>query len=134
MPNTPGPAFVPLSVWQGQTFDAQLALQDATGAALNLTGYSAQMMVRRDVEDATPVLTWGTATGEIVLGGAAGTLSFNVTGTATQNIPTGNEVAAYAYDILLTNGATPPFSQRIVQGQLTVFPAVTRPDPSGAGP
>lgn len=134
MPNTPGPASVPLSIWQGQTYDVQLALQDASGNPIDLTGFTAQMMLRSDVTDPTPLLTWGTTTGEIVLGGTAGTLSFNVTGAATQNIPTGNEPTSYVYDVLLTNSAVPPFSQRIVQGTVVVYPAVTRPDPSGAGP
>jgi hypothetical protein len=134
MPNTPGPALVALLVWQGQTFDAQLAFEDASGNPIDLTGYSAQMMLRNDVTDATPIETWGTATGEIVLGGTAGTLTFNVVGAATQNLPTSNEVTQWWYDILITNGAVPPFSQRLVFGQITIFPAITRPDPSGSGP
>jgi hypothetical protein len=134
MPNTPGPALVALSVWQGQTFDAQLAFEDASGNPIDLTGYSAQMMLRNDVADPAPVVTWSDTTGEIMLGGTAGTLTFNVAGTATQALPTGNEVTQWWYDILITNGAVPPFSQRLVYGQLTAFPAITRPDPSGSGP
>lgn len=125
--NTPAPAQLTLSVWQGQTFDQQLLLQDQDQAPLNLTGFTAQMMLRANVTDAVPVATWGTATGEIVLGGAAGTLTFNVPGSESQALPAADQMAIYFYDVLLTNGATPPYTQRVVQGVLIVYPAVTRP-------
>lgn len=129
MPNTPSPLDLSLSIWQGQTFDKQLLLQDSANIPIDLTGFTAQMMLRNDIADPQPVVTWGTNTGEIVLGGTAGTLTFNVSGAATQALPTNDDVATFVYDILLTNGANPPYSQRIVQGTITVFPAVTRPAP-----
>lgn len=125
--NTPAPGTLLLSIWQGQTYDQQLLLQDQNADPLNLTGFTAQMMLRVNITDATPIATWGTATGEIVLGGTAGTLTFAVPGSESQALPTNDELAIYVYDILLTNGATPPYTQRVVQGTLVVYPAVTRP-------
>lgn len=131
MPNTPAPLNLSLTLWQGQTFDEQLLLQDDSSPPnpIDLTGFTAQMMLRNDIADAKPVVTWGTASGEIALGDATGLLTFNVTGAATQALPTGNDVVVFVYDILITNAASPPYSQRIAEGQLTVFPAVTRPTP-----
>lgn len=129
MSNTPAPGSVALSIWQGQTYDQQFLLQDSSTPPnpIDLTGYTAQMMMRVDVSDPAPVATWGTATGEIILGGSTGILSFNVPGTESQALPTGDEPVAFVYDILLTNGATPPYTQRVMQGAVIVYPAVTRP-------
>lgn len=129
MSNTPAPGSVALSIWQGQTYDQQFLLQDSSSPPIpiDLTGFTAQMMLRNDVSDAAPVTTWGTSSGEIVLGGANGVLSFNVPGAESLALPTGDEPTAYVYDILLTSASTPPFTQRVMQGVVIVYPAVTRP-------
>jgi PKD repeat protein len=124
----PGPAYIPLSIWQGQTFGNGFQFNDYLGTPIDLTGYTAQLMLRNDTEDPLPLVTWGSATGELVMGGIAGTIMFNLDGAQTQALPTGNEVQTWLYDLLITNSTvSPPYSQRVVIGQLTVFPAVTRP-------
>lgn len=129
MSNTPAPGSASLSIWQGQTYDQQFLLQDSSTPPnpLDLTGFTAQMMLRNAVDDPSPIVTWGTETGEIVLGGSNGLLSFNVSGAASLALPTDDDVATYVYDILLTSSSTPPFTQRVMQGVVVVFPAVTRP-------
>lgn len=129
MSNTPAPGNVALSIWQGQTYDQQFLLQDSSTPPnpINLTGFTAQMMLRNDVSDPSPVATWGTTSGELVLGGTNGLLSFNVPGSKSQALPTSDEPTAYVYDILLTSSSTPPFTQRVMQGVVVVYPAVTRP-------
>lgn len=120
------PLTLALYIYQGQTFDDRLALTNADGTPVDLTGYSARMQARTDVADATPVLDWSSVDGEIVIDGPGGALSFNVSADATFALPTDNEPCAWVYDLRIYNAASPPYAERVVQGILNVSPAVTR--------
>lgn len=104
---------------QGATLTRTLTWKDSAGAAINLTGYTARMQVRADVESTSTVLSLTTENGGIALGGAAGTILLTVTATLTTALTAGD----YVYDLELVTGST---VTRLVQGQFTVRPEVTR--------
>jgi len=69
------PAQVDLVFYQGSQIDVLLEwLDQATGDPVNLTGYTAIATFRREVGSSTALFTLASATGGIVVGGAAGTL------------------------------------------------------------
>jgi hypothetical protein len=57
----------PLVIEQGATFRRSFTWYDADGVPVDLTGYTARMMVRGDVDDASPVLTFTTENYRIYL-------------------------------------------------------------------
>lgn len=122
------PLNLTLSIWQNQTFDDSLALTNEDGTIVDLTGYSAEMMARFDPTDADPpLIDWGTETGEIAIDGAAGTITFAVTAAATMALPTANELTQWFYDLRIFNTASPVYAERVIQGAMVIYPAVTRP-------
>ena len=118
------PLALTLSIWQGQTFNDALTMQDPTGLAINLTGYTAKLMARVDVTDALPQITWSTVTGEIVLGGTAGTITFNVPAATTNALISVEAVTVWMYDLVLTSGTG--VTERVIQGAMVIYPGVTR--------
>jgi hypothetical protein len=76
----------------------------ASGGSLpvNLTGYTAQLMIRNTPTDATPIVSISTtpnAQGSIVLGGAAGSVAVSINHATTATL-VGNSLMGH--DILLT--------------------------------
>lgn len=120
------PLNLTLFIYQGQTFDDVLALTNADGTPVDLTGYSARMQLRNEITDATTVADWSTDTGEIAIAGPAGTITFNVTAATTAALPTRNEQTQWVYDMRLYNAASPVYAERVIQGTVVASPAVTR--------
>lgn len=105
---------------QGATFDPLITWRDAAGALVNVTGYTARMMVRPSLASATVSLDMTTANGMIVLGGAAGTIQLLVSATATAGLGVGG----YVYDLELVSGVG--VVRRLLKGAITVDGEVTR--------
>jgi hypothetical protein len=134
-------------VEQGTTFTLYMNYKNTGGTAINLSGYTAEMQVRRSAEGTKRLLqvdgngvTGGGSTGEWTPGttfqGVLGTggisvntgtgsgvltggIYINVNATTTANLPMGNHV----YDLQLVQGAT---VDRILQGRFVVDREVTR--------
>jgi hypothetical protein len=107
------------TIEQGATFNLLLTWKINT-VLVNLTGYTARLSARVDVEDTEVILSLTTSNGGITLGGAAGTISLNQTATQTTILPAGT----YVYDLeLIAANAT---VTRLVQGELLISPEVTR--------
>jgi len=104
---------------QGATFTRQLTWKDDTGAAVNLTGYTARMQLRTSVANDSVVLELTDSNGRIALGGTAGTITLTVTAADMTTLPP----QKYVYDLELVNGAV---VTRLVQGTFTVRAEVTR--------
>lgn len=107
------------TIEQGATFNLLLTWE-INNVAVNITGYTARLQARVDVEDTEVILSLTTANGGITLGGAAGTISLNQTATQTASLAAGG----YVYDLELISGAS--VVTRLVQGELNVSPEVTR--------
>jgi len=108
------------AIEQGATFNLLLTWK-IDNTDVNLTGYTARLQARVDIEDTETVLSLTTDSGGgITLGGSAGTISLDRTATQTAALVAGD----YVYDLELISGAGQV--TRLVQGQLTISPEVTR--------
>ena len=104
---------------QGATLDRVITWRNSAGALINLTSFTARMQVRSDYQSSTVVLDLTTENGGITLGGAAGTITVNVSATAMAAIPSGT----YVYDLEMVLGSV---VTRLVQGSFAVNVEVTR--------
>lgn len=109
-----------ITIEQGATYRLSAVWKDASNVAVNLTGYTARMMVRRKYTDAAPLLTFTTENGAIVLGGAAGTVEVTGLATLTDDLPT----KPCVWDIELVSPTG--FVKRLLEGVAVVTPEVTK--------
>jgi len=105
---------------QGSTFKLNLTWKDSEGVPVDLTGYTARMQVRPTVESADVLLNLSTATGEITLGGAAGTIA--AVASAQQTSLIGGRRAVYDLEVEASNGVV----TRLLQGAVAISLEVTR--------
>lgn len=111
-----------LIVYQGETFSFVWTKRDSSGAAVNLTGYTARMKAKDAYNGATQASLTTEADspdGTITLGGAAGTVTLAMTAAQTAALASEISVAslmltsldqskpqkAYIYDLELISGA-----------------------------
>lgn len=100
---------------QGATFNKQMTVKE-NNSPLNLTGYTAAMQLRSTYDSSTVALSMTAA----VLNATQGILSISATATATAAL----EEGIYVYDLEITTSAGTV--TRLLQGQVTVSPEVTR--------
>lgn len=103
---------------QGSTFTETLTIK-IENVPLNITGYSARMMVRPQPSSTTITLDLSTDNGKITLVGSTGTITVNVTASEMDGIA----ARSYRYDLELVNGAT---VIPLLEGAFIVKPQVTR--------
>lgn len=108
-----------ITIEQGATF-SRVFTWTADGSNVNLTGYTARMMVRSDIEDTNALLTLTTENGGISLGGAAGTITVTISATATAALTRGSAV----YDLELISGSS--VVTRLLKGVVSITREVTR--------
>jgi hypothetical protein len=107
------------TIEQGATFNLLLTWK-INGTPVNLTGYTARLAARVDVEDTEVILSLTTSNGGITLGGSAGTIRLDQTAAQTTLLPAGT----YVYDLELIAPNTTV--TRLVQGELLISAEVTR--------
>lgn len=105
---------------QGATLFVPFQLTEDDGTAIDLTGYSARMMVRSAYSDASPVLDVGTGGWITIPTPANGEVQILVPDTETDDLEAGN----YLYDVELEDSAG--FVTRILEGPFIVTPQVTK--------
>jgi hypothetical protein len=108
-----------LLVEQGATF-AQEVTWLADDVAVNLTGYTARMMLRPSAASETITITLTTENGRITLGGTAGTIDLLISAADTAAITAGR----YLYDLELISAGG--IVTRLIQGIATVSAEITR--------
>jgi hypothetical protein len=104
---------------QGATWSVTVTYTDSNGTPINLTGYTAAMQVRQQYSSADADLTLTSPSGGIVITPLTGVIVITMTATQTAAL----EEGYYVYDVELTSGS---YKDRLIQGQLTVAPEVTR--------
>jgi hypothetical protein len=109
-----------LEIKQGATLSLTATWKDSTGAAINLTGYTARMQVR-SAYDATSTILSLTSSSGITLGGAAGTIAITASATVTAAL---TAPWAGVWDLELVSGGG--VVTRLLEGAATVSPEVTR--------
>jgi hypothetical protein len=106
------------TIEQGATFNLLMTWR-IDNVPVNLTGYTARLQARIDVDETDTILSLTTGAG-ITLGGAAGTITLDQTATQTALLPKGE----YVYDLeLQTSGG---IVTRLLQGELNISAEVTR--------
>jgi hypothetical protein len=112
----------PLEVPQGATFVRTVQwLQADAVTAVNLTGYTAAMQIRRGYSAASPVLSLTSPSSGLAITAATGTTTITITSGQTAALTPGPYV--YDLELTLTSGAV---VTRLLEGPLTVTPEVTR--------
>jgi hypothetical protein len=90
----------------------------------DLTGYTARMQIRRDIDSETPMLSLTSPTvsgnGITVQDGANNALSINITNTVTSSL-----TSSGVYDLEIIKTST-GFVSRLLQGTITLSREVTR--------
>ena len=108
-----------ITIEQGATFQMSLTWNDNTGSPINLSGYSARMQVRTSYEAEETLVSLTSLGGDIVLGGALGTIAITIAASVTETL----QIDEGVYDLELVNGLT---VTRLLQGKATVSREVTR--------
>ena len=101
---------------QGADFSTTVNVTDSNAAALDLTGYTAAGMIRKN-----HLSTSSTAfTVAFVDPRSSGQITISLTDTQTAALPEGR----YVYDVVITAGDGK--KTRVVEGSATINPCVTR--------
>lgn len=108
--------YTELFLEQGATFNTTITLDDLSGAAMNLVGYTASSQMKKSYysSNATAVFTTTTS-------GANGTVTLNLTSANTANIYPGR----YLYDVYVTN-QDQTTRTRVLEGIVNVSPQITK--------
>ena len=109
-------AITDIFVDQGTDFTLQLSVVDTAGTAKNLTGATITAQARKDFTSANPTATFTTA----VTNAVGGVCTISLSAAQTAAIKAGR----YVYDLMITSGSGD--KTRVVEGQATVTPGVTR--------
>lgn len=104
---------------QGATWDTQMTWKIG-GTPVDLSGYTARMQARSTVDATTTIFSWTSAGGQLVLGGAAGTITMNVADSVTSTYADGT----FVYDLEVESGGGA--TTRLLEGTFTIVPEVTR--------
>lgn len=111
-----------LDLLQGETWRRVLRPLNPDRSPYDLTGATFAMMARVALTDVSPVLSLSTATGEITVDVAAGTVTIEISETVTATLPYRVQTSLL-YDLEMTqNGDV----VRLMQGNFVVKPEVTR--------
>lgn len=114
------PAKLKLTIYQGATFRKRLTWLDPSKAPIDLTGCTARMQVRAEIESADALLELTTENGGIAIDGPAGLLTLHIAPVATAAIAWQSGV--WDLEVAHPNGDV----TRLVQGSINVMPEVTR--------
>lgn len=103
---------------KGTDFNTQITLDDSTGAAMNLTNYTAFSSARLSYNSVNAALVFTTQ-----IDPATGTIQLSANSATTANIYAG-PVNKLVYDVIIKDSANTV--TRILEGQIYVSPSVTR--------
>lgn len=116
------PAKLKFTIYQGATFRKRLTWTGPapTRTPIDLTGCTARMQVRPDIESATVLVELNTTNGGIALGGMAGTIELFVSDDASTLFTW--TAGVWDLEIEFPGGDV----RRLAQGSISVSPEVTR--------
>lgn len=121
-----------INVEQGASWTLDLTWKDDADVPINLTGYSARMQIRKAYSGAA-LLSLTSTDGDIVLGGALGTIAITASATQTSaievdysalNVNDSKPCQVMVYDIEVEDGSGTV--TRLLQGSAFVYPEATR--------
>ena len=101
----------------GADYTTTVTVTDSSGAALDLTGYTAAAQIRKTYESSSATVSFTVA---FASDRTTGQLDLTLTGAQTAAVTQGR----YVYDVLITSGAGA--LTRVVEGITTINPRVTQ--------
>lgn len=104
---------------QGATFTRTITVKDSAGDPVNLTGYTARMHVRKDVDATTTLVELTTSNGGLTINAANGEITLNISATVTANI---SKSGVYDLEIISATGEV----TRVIEGHFILKKNVTR--------
>ena len=105
-----------LAIDQGATYETTIVVNDDTGTARDLVGYTVRGQLRRSYYSSNSV-TW---TAQISTP-SEGEITISLSAAQTANLKAGR----YVYDVELVANATSTV-ERLIEGIVTVYPEVTK--------
>ena len=114
------PAKLNFTIYQGATFRRRLRWLNPDKTSIDLTGCTARMQVREEIESTAALLELTTDNGRIALGGTAGTVDLLVDASTTAAIAWTGGV----FDLEIVHPSDEV--TRLAQGSCCVSPEVTR--------
>jgi hypothetical protein len=105
---------------QGATFKHTLTLKDSSDTVINLTGYSAEMDLRKNQDDSSEVITLTVANSRVTMGGGAGTIVLEISASDSASLAVGDGV----YDLEITDSSGKV--DRILEGTYSIRGNVSR--------
>jgi hypothetical protein len=108
-----------ITIDKGSTFQMTLIWKDSSDTVIDLTGYSARMMIKQTHNDAAPIISLTSGSG-ITITALSGRLDFLISATATKNIA--QFEAVYDVEVESSGGIV----TRLVEGKVNLSPEVTK--------
>lgn len=107
---------------QGSVIDKTFYYKDENNNAIDLTGYTAKMMLKEEYTDTTPLLILQTSDSTIVIDGALGKITLDVDASTTAAL---DFETAY-YDLELYPAGVENDAFKVVYGTITLRKEVTK--------
>jgi hypothetical protein len=104
---------------QGAHFERLITVADPDGDPLDLTGWTARMQIRTEIDAETVMVELTTENGRISLGGAAGTITLTLTADITEDM---DDEGVYDLELIDTYDRV----YRLLKGKVKVELEVTR--------
>lgn len=105
---------------QGSTFQRIIEIKDVDGVVFPLTGYTARMQIRRDVDSTSSLMELTTANGRIVITAALGVITITLTPDLTATL-----TRSGVYDLEIMRTATGDV-YKVVRGEFRLEKEVTK--------
>lgn len=128
-PVTTQPARINFRLYPDATFVETTTLRDSDGVAVDLTGKTARMQIRRDRDDDAVLFDLTTENGGITLA-STGEITLSIDFDATYPVlspPIDRDGETWVHDLLLVTPGTPNTVERLYQGNIFVLPGITKP-------
>lgn len=111
-----------MTIEQGATFRQRVVYQNPAGTPVDLTGYTARMMVRAGyTASGSPLVSLTSPSGGITITPLAGQLDLYIADTATALLTPGIAV----YDLEIVQGSVGGDVIRLLYGEMVISPEVT---------
>lgn len=111
-----------ITIEQGSTFQKIVTYKNVNGDPVNLTGYTAEMQIRKTKESSTIIQTLSTSNGLLILGGESGTITMNIPGATTDLL----DFVWGRYDLELYPGGDTNLAVRLLEGKVNLSKQVTQ--------
>ncbi len=111
-----------LTIEQGSTFSKIVIYRDSYGDPVDLSGYTAEMQIRKTKESGSIILTLNTSNGYLVLGGIEGTITIDIPADITDAL----DFVWGRYDLELYPAGVTNDAIRLLEGKINLSKQVTQ--------